>query len=166
MNMHVVPVLPRPAGFVAAATALISIFFSSGIPVPLYNLFRVSDGITNADLALTTVCYLGVTALSLLVFGRLSNHIGRRPGAFDLGALVATWSFTGFCQTFAAGLTADYLGTSNALMVAVVFAPLVVLSPFGGAWPDVGTCYAVLVVVAATLSLGRRLGNSGGQRTT
>lgn len=47
-------------------------------------------------------------------------------------ALVATWSFSGFYQAFAPGLTADYLGTSNALMIAVVFASVVVLSPFGG----------------------------------
>lgn len=79
MSARRLPSLPRPAGFVAASAALIGIFFSSGIPVPLYNVFRVQDGITNADLALTTVCYLGVTALSLLVFGRLSNHLGRRP---------------------------------------------------------------------------------------
>jgi MFS family permease len=47
-------------------------------------------------------------------------------------ALVATWSFSGFYQAFAPGLTADYLGTSNALMIAVVFSSVVVLSPLGG----------------------------------
>ena len=245
-------------------------FFSSGIPVPLYNVFRVSDGITDGDLALTTVAYLGVTALALLILGRLSNYLGRRPvviaaivcaiagclvlmqvhslpvlilgrvlqglacgvastaagamvidlaptrglqwlpavitssappfaipvGALISGtlvesgpwpralgfaiaagmlvvlgvfvvlcpettrrtpgvirsllprvhvpagagrvllstgcALVATWSFSGFYQAFAPGVTADYLGTSNALMIAVVFSSVVVLSPLGG----------------------------------
>ncbi|WP_202976027.1 MFS transporter [Rothia uropygialis] len=249
---------------------MIGIFFSSGIPIPLYNTFRVEDGITDSDLALTTVAYLGVTALSLLVFGRVSNHFGRRPvviaavlfavagclvlsqvhslpvlilgrvlqglacgtastaagamvidlaprtrvqwlpavitssappfaiplGALvsgslvDLGpsprllgftltaalllllgvavllcpetvarrpglmrslvprvhvpagarrallatgfALLATWSFSGFYQAFAPGLTADYLGTRDALMIAVVFSSIVVLSPLGG----------------------------------
>lgn len=47
-------------------------------------------------------------------------------------ALVATWSFSGFYQAFAPGVTADYLGTSNALMIAVVFSSVVVLSPLGG----------------------------------
>jgi MFS family permease len=249
---------------------LVGIFFSSGIPIPLYNTFRVSDGITDGDLALTTVAYLGVTAVSLLVFGRVSNHLGRRPvviaavvlaiagclmlmqvhslpvlilgrvlqglacgtastaagamvidlaprhrvqwlpavitssappfaipvGALVSGSLVdfgpnprmlgftvtaivlivlgvlvalcpetvrrrpglagaltprvhvpagaggvllstgcallATWSFSGFYQAFAPGLTADYLGTSDALMIAVVFSSIVVLSPLGG----------------------------------
>jgi MFS family permease len=47
-------------------------------------------------------------------------------------ALLATWSFSGFYQAFAPGLTADYLGTSDALMIAVVFSSIVVLSPLGG----------------------------------
>ena len=270
VSRRLIPTLRRPVAFAAASTTLLGTFFSSGIPVPLYNVFRVSDGITDRDLALTTVAYLGVTALSLLVFGRLSNHLGRRPvvlaaiacaiagclvlmqvhslptliagrvlqglacgvastaagamvidlaprsrllwlpavitssappfaiplGALVSGALVeygpsprvlgfaattlmlavlavlvmlcpetasrrpgfarslvpqvhvpagagrvllstgcalvATWSFAGFYQAFAPGLTADYLGTSNALMIAVVFSSVVVLSPLGG----------------------------------
>lgn len=71
--------LPRPAAFAVASAALLATFLSSGVPVPLYNMFRVSDGITDGDLALTTVTYLGFTALSLLVLGRVSNHLGRRP---------------------------------------------------------------------------------------
>ncbi|MCG5431136.1 MFS transporter [Mycobacterium sp. MYCO198283] len=263
-------VLPRPAAFVVASVALIAVFMSSGTPIPLYNTFRVADGITDADLALTTVLYLAATALSLLVFGRLSNQLGRRPvviaavtlsilgcvvlahvhtlpvlvggrilqglacgiassaagamvidlapttrmpwlaavitssappfaipvgalasgvlveyataprtlgltlmavllagcGALLLvcpetvrrvpgtlrsllpqvhiptgagrlmiaagGTLVATWSFTGFYQAFAPGLAADYLGTTDALMIAVVFASVIVLAPLGG----------------------------------
>ena len=68
--------LPRPAVFAIASAAMISIFMSSGVPVPLYNMFRVTDGITDGDLALTTVTYLAFTALSLLLLGRLSNHLG------------------------------------------------------------------------------------------
>lgn len=262
--------LPRSAAFVVASASLMLIFLSSGTPIPLYNTFRAQDGFTDGDLALTTVLYLGVTALSLLILGRLSNHVGRRPMALaamissiagcailtqvhtlpmlvsgralqglacgiassalgamviDLapnrrypwlasvitssapafaipfgalisgtlvefgpaprqlgftaiamvlivcavlmfacpesgrrrpgalrslmpkvyvpsgagravlaagGALVATWSFSSFYQAFSPGLTADYLGTSSALMVAVVFASVVLLSPLGG----------------------------------
>lgn len=254
-----------------ASVSLVAVFLSSGTPIPLYNTFRVEDGITDADLALTTVLYLAATALSLLIFGRLSNHLGRLPvviasvvcsvagcvvlmqvhtlpmlvggrvlqglacgiassaagamvidlaprtrvpwlpavitssapafaipiGALTSGALiefgsaprtfgltlvasvlaacgvlllacpetvrrapgtlrsllprvhipagagrlivaaggtlVATWSFTGFYQAFAPGLAADYLGTTDALMIAVVFASIVVLTPLGGA---------------------------------
>ncbi|WP_454050102.1 MFS transporter [Cellulomonas sp. Marseille-Q8402] len=76
--------LPRLEGtpaFVAATTALVMVFLASGTPVPLYNTYREADGITDGGLAITTVCYLAVTALSLLVLGRLSDHVGRRPVA-------------------------------------------------------------------------------------
>lgn len=270
MLSEAVPRFSRGIAFVISSISLISVFFSAGIAIPLYNIFRVHDGITDSDLALTTVAYLGATALSLLLLGRLSNHLGRRPvvvsalaftimaclvlmqvhslpvlitgrvlqgvacglastaagamvidmaprhqfpwlaavitssappfanpiGALFSGlliehgpsprmlafaltvgvisvllvlvlfcpetvkrtpgaarslvphiqvpsgagrtmiatgcGLVATWSFSGFYQAFAPGLTADYLGTSNAIMIAVVFGSIVVLSPVGG----------------------------------
>lgn len=270
MTVHPTVALSRSAAFVVASASLMLIFLSSGTPIPLYNTFRVADGLTDGDLALTTVIYLCVTALSLLIFGRLSNHVGRRPmavaamissivgcamltqvhtlpmliggrafqglacgiassaigamvidlapkrrypwlaavitssapafaiplGALVSGALiefgpaprqlgftsiavalsvcallifacpesgrrrpgalrslaprvyvptgagravlaagsalVATWSFSSFYQAFAPGLTADYLGTTSALMIAVVFASVVILSPLGG----------------------------------
>lgn len=75
------PALPRPVGFACVATALGLVFLASGTPIPLYNTFRVEDGITDADLAVTTVVYFGVTAMSLLLLGRLSNHFGRKPVA-------------------------------------------------------------------------------------
>lgn len=289
-------VLPRPGAFVVASAALIAVFMSSGTPIPLYNTFRVADGITDADLALTTVLYLVATALSLLVFGRLSNHLGRRPvviaavvfsvagclvlaqvhtlpmlvggrvlqglacgiassaagamvidlapttrlpwlpavitssappfaipfgalasgvlieygtaprtlgltlvaillavcgvllfacpetvrrtpgtlrslrprvyiptGAGRLmlaagGTLVATWSFTGFYQAFAPGLAADYLGTTDALMIAVVFASVIVLAPLGGTFtsgltPVHAQRAGLLVFVAGTVAI-------------
>lgn len=297
------PALPRPAGFVVASAALMGVFMSSGVPVPLYNVYRVSDGITNSDLALTTVAYLGVTAISLLMFGRVSNHLGRRPvvlaaiacaiagsllftqvhslptliagrvlqgiacgiastsaGAMliDLAprrrlvwlpavitssappsaipiaalasgalvqygpgprvvgfalmtglllivgllvafcpetvaptpgavrslvprvhvpagagrvllttgaALVATWSFSGFYQAFAPGITADYLGTSNALVIAVVFSSVVVLSPLGGSlagrlrpMPALRLGLVVFVVAAVLIAVALHAG--------
>lgn len=71
--------LRRPAGFAIASAALALVFLASGTPVPLYNTYRIEDGITDGDLAITTVAYLGVTALSLLMLGCLSNHLGRKP---------------------------------------------------------------------------------------
>jgi MFS family permease len=272
------PRLPRQAGFVVVAASFIAVFLSSGTPVPLYNTYRAEDGITSADLAVTTVIYLATTAVALLTTGRLSNHLGRRPVAmaavllsavgcilflnvhtlgelvagrvfqglacgvatsalgsyvldlaperpgwlgavitsnappfaipvgallsgtlvefepaprvliysivaavlvvlavglflspetvlrtggaarslrprilvphgrgrvlFAVGAgLVATWSLSGFYQAFSPVLAADELGTDSALVVAVVFSSIVVLSPVGGLltgrWPSV-----------------------------
>ncbi|HWL76504.1 MFS transporter [Microbacterium sp.] len=261
--------LPSTPAFVVISGALVMVFLASGTPVPLYNTFRVEDGITNSGLAITTVIYLATTALALLTTGRLSNHLGRRPVAFGailfaiagcllmmnvhglgvlitgralqgiacgvassalgsyvidtapprprwlpavitsnappfaipVGALisgelvevgpaprllvfavlavvlavfglllwacpetvkphpgamrslrprihvphgegrllfaagaafVATWSLSGFYQAFSPVLTVDYLGTSSALVIAVVFASIVILSPIGG----------------------------------
>lgn len=78
----------RGLPFAVVSAALVLVFMSSGTPIPLYNIYRTEDGIDSAALAITTVTYLSVTALSLLVLGRLSNHLGRKPVA--IGALVAS----------------------------------------------------------------------------
>jgi len=52
---------------------------------------------------------------------------------FAVGAaLVGTWALSGFYQAFSPVLAADELGTRNALVVALVFSSIVVLSPIGG----------------------------------
>ncbi|NAZ88494.1 MFS transporter, partial [Kineococcus indalonis] len=78
----------RAAGFAAASAALVLVFVSAGTPIPLYNSYRAQDGLTNADLSVVTVVYLAAAALSLLVLGRLSDHLGRRP--VGVGALVSS----------------------------------------------------------------------------
>lgn len=77
---------PRGVFFAVSATFLV-VFIASGTPVPLYNTYRVEDGISNSGLALATVAYLTTTALSLLLLGRLSDYLGRRPVA--IGAAVS-----------------------------------------------------------------------------
>ena len=67
--------------FVAATCSLVLVFAGSGTPIPLFNLYRAEDGITNADLAIVSVAYFIAAATSLLVLGRLSNHLGRKPVA-------------------------------------------------------------------------------------
>jgi hypothetical protein len=39
-------------------------------------------------------------------------------------------------KAFAPGLARDYLGTTDALMIAVVFASIVVMTPLGGTSPE------------------------------
>ncbi|WP_220456729.1 MFS transporter [Changpingibacter yushuensis] len=261
--------LSRSAGFASGAVALAAVFLASGTPIPLYARYRVEYNITDTDLAITTVAYLAATALSLLMLGRLSDHLGRKrvgiaavliatcalvvlmnmhtlpililgrclqgaacgmastalaswvidlapaspgwlpafltgtvpPFALPVGAMlsgalaeygpasrtlmfqltaavlvllavllmfsretvvrragamrslvprvhvpegrgrllfavgaaqVTTWSFSGFYQAFSPAITVDHLGTSNPLVIAVVFSSVVVLSPLGG----------------------------------
>lgn len=71
--------IPNPGAFVVAACSLVLIFAAAGTPIPLYNLYRAQDGITNAGLGFISVGYFVAAAASLLLLGRLSNHLGRRP---------------------------------------------------------------------------------------
>ncbi len=58
---------------------------------------------------------------------------GKGRMLFAVGAgLAATWGLSGFYQAFSPVLAADELGTTNALVVALVFSSIVVLSPVGG----------------------------------
>ncbi|MEV8509729.1 MFS transporter [Actinoplanes sp. NPDC051475] len=63
------------------------IFVSAVTPIPLYNLYRQQDGLTTADLFVATAVYLATAAVSLLVFSRLSDHLGRLVG---IGALASS----------------------------------------------------------------------------
>lgn len=71
----------RNTAFVAAACAFIFVFAAAGTPIPLYNTYRLEDGLTNSDLAIVSVAYFIAAASSLLIGGRLSNFVGRRPVA-------------------------------------------------------------------------------------
>ncbi|HKW81517.1 MAG TPA: MFS transporter [Casimicrobiaceae bacterium] len=95
--------------FVVAACSLVFVFATAGVPIPLYNLYRAQDGITNADLGMVSVGYFVAAAISLLTFGRLSNHLGRRPIAIAalMSALLSSiilMSMRGVAPLFAARL--------------------------------------------------------------
>lgn len=70
---------PIPLGFWAASLSLIAIFAASATPIPLYAIYRAAEGLSYFELSLTAVFYFVSAITALLVFGRLSNHIGRRP---------------------------------------------------------------------------------------
>lgn len=74
--------------FVSATLALIAAFVTTAAPIPLFNTYRAQDGLTNADISMTVVAYSVGTVAALLVLGRLSNHLGRRPTAFVTLALL------------------------------------------------------------------------------
>ena len=76
-------------GFFAAAGSLVTIFAASASAIPLYELYRRADGLSHADLAMTAVAYFVAIIVALLVLGRLSDHLGRRPVAVAALVLVA-----------------------------------------------------------------------------
>ena len=72
---------PRMSGFISGAGSLVAVFAASSSPIPLYELYRRGDGLSHADLAFTAVAYFVAVMVALLVLGRVSNHVGRRPVA-------------------------------------------------------------------------------------
>lgn len=67
--------------FAAGVVSLVAVFAAVGSTIPLFNLYRAEDGFTNAGISLTVVAYSAATLGTLLVLGRLSSHVGRRPVA-------------------------------------------------------------------------------------
>src|SRR4051794_6872402 len=75
--------------FISGVVSLVAVFAAVGSTIPLFNIYRAEDGFTNAGISLTVVVYSVATLSTLLVLGRLSNHVGRRPTAIaSLGLLV------------------------------------------------------------------------------
>jgi MFS family permease len=63
-------------------------FAAAAAPIPLFNTYRAEDGFTNSDISLAVGAY-GLSILAaLLVLGRLSNHLGRRPTSIASLALI------------------------------------------------------------------------------
>jgi MFS family permease len=71
--------LPASLGFVGASCSFVAVFAAAASPIPLYETYRRTDAVTDADLALTAVAYFIAAMAALLVCGRLSNYSGRRP---------------------------------------------------------------------------------------
>ncbi|MGY1621301.1 MFS transporter [Geodermatophilus sp. SYSU D00965] len=71
--------LPPRAAFWTAATLLVLVLAASGVPSPLYRVYQERFGFSAG--VLTTVFGIYAIALlgALLVVGRLSDHVGRRP---------------------------------------------------------------------------------------
>ncbi|MEV4807242.1 hypothetical protein AB0K18_45215 [Nonomuraea sp. NPDC049421] len=61
--------------------SLVAVFAAVGSTIPLFNIYRAEDGLTDAGISLTVVAYSAATLSTLLVLGRVSNHVGRRPTA-------------------------------------------------------------------------------------
>jgi MFS family permease len=62
-----------------ASCAFVLVFATAGTPIPLYNIYQAQDGITKGGLGLVSAGYFVAAALALLVLGRLSNFLGRKP---------------------------------------------------------------------------------------
>lgn len=66
-------------GFIGAACSFAVAYAASSAPIPFYTTYQETIGLTKGDLSMTSVAYFIGTVISLLVFARLSNYLGRRP---------------------------------------------------------------------------------------
>jgi MFS family permease len=69
--------------------SLVASIAASAAPIPLYNLYRAENGLTNVHISMAIGIYSVGTLAGLLVLGRLSNHLGRRLTAIaSIGLLL------------------------------------------------------------------------------
>ncbi|SDH51106.1 MFS transporter [Agrococcus jejuensis] len=85
--------LPRGVTFVVATASLLLVFAAAGTPIPHFNDY-LAGGLGQSGIAAAAVVYLAAAALALLVLGRLSDHVGRRPIALAAMALSIVGTLT------------------------------------------------------------------------
>ncbi len=73
---------PSAAGRVTGGIVIAVLFMGSTLLTPLYELYRSSYGFSSFVLVLLYAVYVVGNLLALLVFGRLSDQVGRKPVIF------------------------------------------------------------------------------------
>lgn len=144
--------------FVGAGLSLVTVYAASATPIPLYGVYRAVDGLSYSDLSLSSVVYFLGAVTALLVFGRLSNHLGRRPMAVLTLALTALACGV-LSQVYAAApLIVGRLlqGMACGLASTALAAWLVDVAPPSPAWlaPTVVSCGPMLGLTIGGLGSG------------
>ena len=110
-----------PRSFIAATIALLVIFGASATPIPLYEVYHQTKGVSYESLSITAVVYFIGAVTALLFFGRISNHLGRKITtllAFGLAAasmllfLTVESAFPLICGRFLLGLACGLASSS------------------------------------------------------
>lgn len=73
------PLLPPSAAFYLEASITLGFLAGSAAPTPLYAVYREAWGFSSTMLTVAFAVYALAVLSALLVTGRLSDHIGRRP---------------------------------------------------------------------------------------
>ena len=72
------PALPRAAAFWLVAGVLFLLFFAAAAPSPLYGVYQAQWRFSAITLTAVFAAYAVLLLVTLLVFGSLSDYLGRR----------------------------------------------------------------------------------------
>lgn len=143
--------LPRAAGFWLVAGVLFLLLFASAAASPLYSVYQAQWRFSATTLTSVFAVYVLVLLLTLLVFGSLSDYLGRRRVI-----AVALAAGAGACGLFLAAHGVGLLFAARALSGASAGAAtsaggaaLIDLQPPGSGRAPVVTSAAVLLGLAA-----------------
>ena len=106
-------VLPRAAAFWLVAAALFLLLFASGAASPLYSVYQAQWRFSATTLTAVFAVYVLVLLVALLMFGSLSDYLGRRR---VIAAAVAAGA--GACGLFLAAHGVGLLFAARALQGA------------------------------------------------
>jgi MFS family permease len=152
---HARLVLPRLAGFWLVAGVFILLFFSTAAPSPLYGVYQAEWGFSAITLTAVFAVYALVLMITLLMFGSVSDYVGRRRVILASLAMAA-----GACGLFLAADGVGLLFAARALQGAAVG---IATSALGAALIDLqpeGSRIAPVITSAASL-LGLAAGGLG-----
>jgi len=125
--------LPAAAGFWVLAVAFMMLFFASAAASPLYGVYQARFGFSTTTLTAVFAVYVLVLLVTLLFFGSVSDHLGRRP--VIVAALVVSAAACGVflaADAVAALFLARALqGVATGLASGAVGAALIELQPAG-----------------------------------
>jgi MFS family permease len=127
--------LSSKAAFALLSSAVLTLLASSSAPTPLYATYQARWGFSDVTITVIFGVYAVAVLASLLVFGSLSDHIGRRPvliSALAAQALVMLlFAFAGDLDALLLARVLQGLATGAAL--GAIAAGLVDLHPGRGA---------------------------------
>jgi MFS family permease len=143
--------LPRAAGFWLAAGVFFLLFFAAAAPSPLYGVYQAQWRFSASTLTAVFAVYALLLLVTLLVFGSVSDYLGRRRVILAALAMAA-----GACGLFLAADGVGMLFAARALQGAAVGtatsaigAALIDLQPEGSAIAPVITSAASMLGLAA-----------------
>jgi predicted MFS family arabinose efflux permease len=128
------PRLGRRTAFALLASAALTLLASSSAPTPLYATYQAKWGFSDLTVTVIFGVYAVAVLASLLVFGSLSDHIGRRPlliaGLGSQVLVMLIFAFAGDLDVLLAARVLQGLATGAAL--GAIGAGLVDLHPTQG----------------------------------